>query len=279
MKFKWYTDGVQDLKIQEGQKIPEGFKPGRRTAGRPAWNKGLTKKDNPNLGNRSSSFSKGHIPWNKGRTKLDTPSLQVVADKVSSKNKGKPAHNKGIPMKEESRRKLSQSRMGQQSWAKGLTKETDPRIKTISDKLLGHSVSQETIAKGWETKHRNGTCKSSKPEDKMYESLCLTYGNSNVLRNYQGDPRYPHPVDFYIVPEDLFIELNLFWMHNDHPFNPNSVEDMLTLQKWREKADSGCPQYQTAIRVWTQKDPLKLATARQNNLNFKFIYKNLTIVD
>ena len=105
MKFKWYTNGVQDLKIQEGQEIPEGFKLGRRTVGRTAWNKGLTKRDNPNLGNRSSSFSKGHIPWNKGRTKLDTPSLQVVADKVSSKNKGKPAYNKGIPMKEESRKK------------------------------------------------------------------------------------------------------------------------------------------------------------------------------
>ena len=263
MKFRWYTNGTQDIKVQEGDVIPNGFHPGRRTAGRTAWNKGLTKKDNPNLKGSSSSFQKGHVPWNKGKTKETDPTLRKISEIVSVKNKGKPAHNRGVPMKEESRKKLSESHMGITSWAKGLTKETDCRIKTISDKLMGHPVSSETIAKGWATKHRNGTCKSSVPEDKMYVELCARYGVCNVLRNYNGDSRYPYPVDFYVITEDLFIELNLFWMHNDHPFDAESSSDVSVLQEWVEKASNGSAQYKTAIQIWTQKDVLKLNTARK----------------
>lgn len=279
MKFRWYTDGVQDIKVQPGGTVPTGFRPGRRTAGRPAWNKGLTKSDCPNLRGSSSSFRKGNVPWNKGKTKETEPILQTVAEKVSIKNKGKPAYNKGIPMREESKKRLSQARKGQSSWNKGKTKETDSRVKRISDSLLGHPVTPETVAKGWETKHRNGTCKSSVPEDSMYRDLCLKYGADNVLRNYQKDSRYPYPVDFYIKSEDLFIELNLFWMHNDHPLDVNSAEDLNILRSWQEKAATGYAQYQTAIHIWTQRDPLKLTTACNNKLNFIFIYKNLKVVD
>lgn len=43
--------------------------------------------------------------------------------------------------------KMSENRKGIQSWAKGLTKETDPRIAEISNKLTGIKRSEETKQK------------------------------------------------------------------------------------------------------------------------------------
>lgn len=278
MKFKWYTNGITDIKVYDDSVIPNGFIPGRRTKGREAWNKGLTKNDNPNLKGSSTSFKKGDVPWNKGLTKETNSTLMSISEKVSEKNKGKIPHNKGKKMSDESRKKLSESCMGRESWAKGKTKETNESIKRISDKLMGHEVSDETIQKGWETKHRNGTCKSSKPEEHMYQYLVEKYGKDNVFRNYSSDERYPFAVDFYVKPLDLFIELNLFWVHNTHPFDATNNDDIKELHDWEMKAEHS-EHYQSAINTWTVKDVVKLNVARDNNLNFMFIYKNNLIID
>lgn len=274
MKFKWYTDGKSTIKVREGEEVPEGYSPGRTFNSNP-WNKGLTKEQDPRLAVLSSStWKKGNIPWNKGLTTTNSDKLREVGEHISIANKGKRAWNRGRSMSEESRKKLSTARMGTASPIKGLTKEEVPYLRVISEKLKGHKVSKESIAKGWHTKHLNGTCSSSKPEDDMYLDLTSRYGEDNVYRNYDEDPRYPFAVDFYIKSEDLFIELNLFWMHNDHPFDPSSEEDVETLRKWETKTS---PQYKVATEVWSVKDPLKLETARRNHLNFKFIYKNIVL--
>ena len=275
MKFKWYTDGQTSLKLREADPVPEGFKPGRIFNSNP-WNRGLTKDTDSRIKASSSSFKKGHLAWNEGLTKETNETLALVAKKVSLKNAGKAAWNLGIPMTDSAKEKLSKSHLGKPSSKKGLTKETCPSLMRASLKLQGHPVSKETIQKGWETKRSKNSHTRSKMEDDYYLGLCAQYGSENVFRNYSKDPRYPFPVDFYITTEDLFIELNLYWTHGNHPFNEASLEDQQVLQKWIQKA-SESPQYKAGIQTWTVKDVLKLRTMKENNLNFKVIYPKFTV--
>ena len=189
--------------------------------------------------------------------------------------------NKGIPASEEQKQKQSIAMQDKEPWNKGLTKETDIRIKAASDKLLGHKcfVTDWDTAKQKEyiTKKANGTMNSSQPEELMYKELCNMYGEDNVIHSYSTDSRYPFNCDFYIKSEDLFIELNYTWEHGGHPFDENNEKDWETLYNWQLKASEGKNRYSWAIKVWTERDPLKLATFRKNHLNFQIIYKDITI--
>ena len=58
--------------------------------------------------------------------------------------------NKGMLGKhhsEETKKKISNSRLGIPSWNKGLTKETDERVKKCADKITGRKFSEETNKK------------------------------------------------------------------------------------------------------------------------------------
>lgn len=121
------------------------------------------------------------------------------------------------------------------------------------------------------SKDLNKTWNTSKPEKFLYEKLIGEYGAENVKTQYNLDPRYPFRCDFYIVSEDLFIELQGTWMHGKHPFDINNPEDIDILEKWKEKAIDH-PQYASAIEIWTHKDVMKREYALKNNLNIKFIY-------
>ena len=57
------------------------------------------------------------------------------------------------------------------------------------------------------TKKKNGTTNTSKSEELLYEKLLKENENKTIYRNYKCD-RYPYHCDFYIVEDDLFIELN-----------------------------------------------------------------------
>lgn len=120
----------------------------------------------------------------------------------------------------------------------------------------------------WETKKKKGTCNSSKPEDQMYKELVEFFGKTNVKRNYNKDERYPFYCDFYIVSQDMFIELNGTWFHGEHFFDKHSKEDVETLRLWEERAESGRTAYKEAIYRWTVDDLNKRNTAEMNDLNY-----------
>lgn len=120
------------------------------------------------------------------------------------------------------------------------------------------------------TKTINKSFNISKVEDNFYEQLCEQYGRDNIVRQYK-DPRYPFNCDFYVKSEDLFIELNKHWTHGPHPFNEQNTEDTILLQAWQERAIDS-QYYQSAIDVWTKRDPQKLQLALKNNLNYQAIY-------
>ncbi len=129
----------------------------------------------------------------------------------------------------------------------------------------------KTLKKQAETKRKNNSFRISKPEEDLYLQLCQQYGKENVLRNYKDEKRYPFFCDFYIVSEDLFIELNRHWTHGGHFFEESNPEDIKQLKKWKEKAKSS-KYFQYAIKNWTEKDPLKRQIAKTNKIKYKVIW-------
>lgn len=128
----------------------------------------------------------------------------------------------------------------------------------------------DVLNKIFNSKAKNGTWNSSKPEEMMYGLLCDRFGNSAIERQYRDD-RYPFACDFYIKSYDLFIELNASWTHGGHWFNSNSIDDIQMLQKWHNKNSAF---YDEAIKTWLYRDVSKLNTALNNNLNYCVFWDN-----
>lgn len=223
-----------------------------------------------------SDVMKGKVPWNKGLTKETSESLMTVSKKVSEARIGNKPWNKGVPMRESSKKKLSESNKGKKSWCKGLTKETNETVNQISTKMKGHRcfVTDWDKAKEKEylTRKKNNSFTKSSKEEKFYNDLIKSYGEDNVIRQYFDKERYPFRCDFYIKSEDKFIELNGFFTHGPHPFNPEDINDQLLLANLKEDADNGDKWAKNIIYVWTDLDVRKLKTAKENNLNFEAIY-------
>ena len=90
------------------------------TSGQEPWNKGL-------------SLPKGRVAWNRGLTKDNNPSMA----KVSAKRQGQPAHNKGKPMSEEQRLKIIDIH----------NNRSEETCKKISEALTGRTQTEEANAK------------------------------------------------------------------------------------------------------------------------------------
>lgn len=125
-----------------------------------------------------------------------------------------------------------------------------------------------TLQKVSDSKRKNHTFSTSKPEEIMYQELCNVFGKSDIDRWYNKDVRYPFHVDFYIKSLDLFIELNATWLHGKHWFNPNDKGDINRLNVYVDKVKMGKMFYQSAIDVWTKRDVLKRETAKKNHLKY-----------
>lgn len=129
-------------------------------------------------------------------------------------------------------------------------------------------------AKSWQTKRRNGTFSTSRPEDTLYGLLCDKFGRENVVRQYMDD-RYPFHCDFYISTLDLFIELNANWTHGGHWFDSNNPLDLEKLACWQDRVlHQGSQFYKSAIHVWTVTDIKKRETAMVSNLNYLVFWDN-----
>ena len=112
--------------------------------------------------------------------------------------------------------------------------------------------------------NNNGMTKS---EAEIYNYLLTVFSENDIIFNQIIDDRYPFRVDFYIVPYDIFIELNTYWTHGFHLFDETSEKDLHIIEEWKEKGKQ-YNEYNNAIKIWTEIDPLKVNTARTNNLNY-----------
>lgn len=237
------------------------------------WVKGISESHNKNI----SNSHKGITSWNKGLTKETNSSIQSTADKLSAMYKGRVPWNKGVygernsfygkKHSEETKQKISFSKIGH-------TVSQETRIK-ISNTQKGRHKTQEQLLsyldKCYETRKKNNSFNSSKFEDDYYSMLCEMYGKDNIKRQYRDKKRYPFRCDFYIVSEDLFIELNLHWTHGGKPYNPEDEDCKKQLNEWIEKSKTS-QFYKNAIKTWTVRDVKKQKCADENKLNYKVIY-------
>ena len=100
---------------------------------------------------------------------------------------------------------------------------------TNMEKFGGNSpmCSQEVVAKfdfkssakkAFDTKLRNGTTNTSKPQKYLIQSLKEIFGEGAVKCEYWSDV-YPYHCDAYVESIDTFIELNLYFTHGGHLFD------------------------------------------------------------
>lgn len=288
-RVKFFTNGVKTIKLKPGDEIPEGFYMGRTFKSNP-WNKGLTAETDERVKIIGQSTKKTRLAnnnyhsWNTGLTKENNATLKAISSKLSAYRKGKEPWNKGIPMRDEVKVKISNANKGKTAWNKGLTKETNDSIKSTSNKLKGH----ECFVKDWDlakqkeydTKKKNKSFNTSKLEKEFIDALIKEHGEENVIHPYR-DNRYPFNCDAYVVPLDLFIEVNGTIEHHGHPFDKNNEDDVKKAQRIFELASSRGQnsRYWNILKWWTEIDPKKLETFRKNNLNFKIIYPNGLIID
>ena len=156
----------------------------------------------------------------------------------------------------------SQAEIVKKKIAKTTLKKYGVRCQYQRSDLRAKLSDPEVIAKKYETKRKNGTFNTSKPEDRCYEILKLIFPNTK--RSYRTE-LYPYLCDFYIPEIDLYIECHFFWTHGGHFFDPNNIEDLAKVEKWKSKHSKF---YDNAIQNWTVRDLEKLEYARKNNLNY-----------
>ena len=230
------------------------------------WNKGLTKETDERM-KKIGNKLKGRQSWNTGLTKETDERVK----KSSDNHKGAAAWNKGMstpghPCSEEVKRKISSANTGHQ-----VSKETREKIsKAKTGKKFSQDKLQIKLTKEYLTKKKNNSFNTSSAEEKLYESLLKENVNKTIYRNYKCD-RYPYYCDFYILEDDLFIELNAHWTHGGKPFDPKDKECLEQLSLWQEKAKTS-KFYEQAIETWTVRDVKKAECAKKNNLNYKVIY-------
>lgn len=119
------------------------------------------------------------------------------------------------------------------------------------------------------SKREKGTLNSSSYEEIFHEKIKEKH--NDVERNYDKDKRYPFLCDFYIPEEDLFIELNLHWTHGSHWFDPKNDNDILKLKSWLEKSKFS-DYYKNAVKIWTERDPLKHKVALDNGIKYVVLW-------
>lgn len=123
--------------------------------------------------------------------------------------------------------------------------------------------SREARIKANKTMRSNGN--GSSCEDYFEEALIKL--DIKYEKQYK-DERYPFLCDFYLPDSDTFIELNIYWSHNDHWYDSENENDVKMLKEWINKAEAGHKQYENAVAVWSDKDLKKREYAIKNRLNY-----------
>ena len=278
----WYNNGEVEIQRGQNEYIPDGFIRGR-----------LPPKEDTVLKWKQSLANRTEQEKELSNQKRSDTLKQVFADK-SQEEKDKTIakrkatwNNKSEQEINDYKAKLSQSSIGKnkgkEPWNKGLTKETDDRVRINAEHTAQTVKANADLIRQtnpdyfhqWRTKMNdimkvNNSFNRSLPEDNYYTTLVSKYGSDDVIRQYH-DERYPYACDFYIPSEDLFIEINKSWVHGGHPFDELNLDDISKLEMWEEKAKTSL-YYKQAIYIWTDLDVRKQKLAKENHLNYKVIY-------
>ena len=247
---KWYNDGVTEKLVAEDEHPGDGFVIGRL-----------------HVDSEETRRKKSEHCWTRTATK----------EQLEKRNKAISAtkQNKTKEEKEEYSRNISKARKGKgiggTPWNKG---KVGVQVAWNKGKSTGSNWKEDSARKSFETKLRNGTFKKvdTEAEIELYNVLIKLFGEDDIIHPYRDNNRYPFNCDFYIKSVDLFIELNRYWTHGGRPFDPNDELCQNQLERWKEKAKTS-KFYKNAIDTWTVRDVHKMSVARENNLNYIYLYK------
>lgn len=151
---------------------------------------------------------------------------------------------------------------------------TNLKTQEFKDYMKEHN--DEFQKKAYNTKKKNNTFNKSKGEEQVYTELLKKFNKEDIYRQYKSE-QYPYACDFYIKSLDLYIECNFSQYHNHKPF-VNSIEDNKELKRLKLKSEEinskgkKKKQYLNVINTWSKRDPLKLKTFKENNLNYEIFY-------
>lgn len=138
------------------------------------------------------------------------------------------------------------------------------RIRQFKDKAI------ETFQR---YRDDNKLHQSSKIEKLLLDEFIKLFGESRIKYQHFDIDRYPFNCDFYFPDTDIWIELNGWWHHGEHPYTA-SDQDQQTLIDAEIKYPN---QYESFRKVWTQSDPIKHDYALKNNLKYYCIYNDGSI--
>ena len=138
-----------------------------------------------------------------------------------------------------------------------------PKNKEYMSYLMSSYEMQE---RRYDAMKRNHTFNSSSTEEELF--LYIKSKFPTVVRQYKDKNRYPYFCDFYIPELDYFIELQGYYTHGKHPFDPNSNEDLQLIEYYKKKYGEDCQ----PITIWSIKDVEKRNCAKSNHLNFKEVW-------
>lgn len=258
---KTYNNGIKEGSFFEGTQ-PEGWVHGRlkstkdkisNTNHKINEQKGVTHfYENLNTG-EMKRFSEDEVDLTQWK-RLE----RVISEE--QKRKCSESHT-GLHHTEDTKKKISEHSNNNRPKAK----------KTIEEKYGSlHNFGVEINKKSNETKRKNGTLNSSKPEIEFYNKMCEIYGENNVRRHYKSK-EYPFYCDIYIIPLKKYIELNFHWTHGGRPYVEDDDFCKKQLLEWQEKAKTS-QYFKNAIETWTVRDVIKLNTLKENHLNYEIIY-------
>lgn len=295
-KYTYYTNGTKEARLLSSDVVPDGWykgrvKPAFRSVGYKWINNGIVEYTIPKDETLPDGFSYGRLRFSYEQVQKQRDTLRAIQYK--SYNNGKVEIRVGLsekvpegfvlgrlPMSDEQRKRLSLAHTGmhhsEESRHKISAHSNNNREKAKATCIKKYGVPYvmcvaEYRSKANDTRRRNNTFNSSKPEDIFYTELINQYGINNVRRHYKSS-EYPFYCDFYIIPTQEYIELNLHWTHGGMPFDSNDPECQRKLTEWREKAKVS-KYFANAIETWTIRDVQKVKTAKKNGLNYRIIYQ------
>jgi hypothetical protein len=170
----------------------------------------------------------------------------------------------------------TQSKQYKQLWnnKEFVESKINKRKETCLNKygIEDYSKTKEWNTKVYNTKKINNTFKSSKDEDYIYDILIKKY--PDIIRQYKNNI-YPFNCDFYIPSLLLYIEYQGTWLHGNHPFNCNDINDWKQVLIWHYHNTKF---YDNAIETWTKRDIIKRTIAKQHNLNYLEIWNKENVL-
>ena len=309
-KRLWYNNGTIETLLFEDDTIPTGYVRGRLKTGK-TWNKGLTKYTNSSMAkvsekmkrkgdeyfgtrydylvnrffnnNEFIEYYKSHLCYEcLTQFNISWDDLHIIIDLLGLESPQQHIISlKDYIYDDKYKKRHSDTLKGKNTWSKGKKRSlSEIERQKISWSKRTNEQHKEAKYKEYLTRKANNTLGQHKTHDELLlEKILIEYfGNENVIYNYYDKERYPFKCDFYIVPEDLFIELHAGWEHQSHPFNNDNENDVALLEELKLKSINS-DYYKNVIYQWTELDVKKLNTFKNNKLNYIIGYSVEEVCD